>query len=284
MALANSIRIQNPDSTDHSLFPYPFSTTPKVQKDFIKHVDDFAKSGLGYSRITQLVRKICEVATFALKEFGNSTYVFFEKVAATLGAGWAVFTVPRLWDAGRQAVDLKWSAPLPETEAQASRRHWENVNKTADFVEACSGAFKLFDIITPIFGPAASGVINVVGDAAGLVSGVSDTKMTVEDMNLAWTALDLQMDGEDKDVEAAKRRFSNTLTLGFIKTVKNISSMVSGIFGLLSVAFASIALPTAVSLSLGLISVSSGITAHFYKVTSLDQPVDFYKTPESGMI
>ncbi len=261
---------------------YSLAENTKKDDSIWQHIDGYLsnKTGPGHLRSLQLLDKICKVVALALKEFGIATYAFFEKAAGTLGAGWTVLTVPRLWEVTRTAVKMDWSGSSLGSSEAVTRNHWQNVHDTADVVEAWSLAGRLFDIFTPVTG--------WLADIAGLISGLTDTKMTCEDISLTMDCRNAL--GEAKADEKPndpniflRKRITNTLWHAGIKTIKNIASVASGILGLLGLALGGVLLPAPASLAIGLVSVTSAIGAHFFKETCVEPVIDHYKFAQPSL-
>jgi hypothetical protein len=120
-----------------------------------------------------------------------------------------------------------------------------------------------------------SGVAKIAADVASLASDVTDLEMLAEDVLKATDYLSIA-EGAQVD-EAVVQRIEATRNYAMIKAVKAITSVASGVIGLLVLTLGGPILPAAFMVGMGLVGSVAALWAHFFRETCAHELVDFAK-------
>ncbi len=238
-------------------------------KSTLDHVVDFTKSANGAFRLFQFLERVTKAVVLVLKELGNKLAGFFEALAGKFLLAWTAMTLPRLPEltqAAKKAI-VDWSKPPEGPATNATRSKIEKIHVIAD--------------ATAAYGYAASWILSnpalqKAADAANLVNDATDMSMAAEDWSLARDHLK-HIDKKNAAMAPVYQRFQDTMKHAFIKLVKAVCSVVTGVLGLMVLAFGGPILPAAILVAISLTSTVAAMAAHFFKETSAYELVDFHK-------
>lgn len=240
-----------------------------IPKSNLDHVIDFFKSSNGAFRCLQFLERVTKVAVLVLKEMGSSMVGFFDDLAGKFGLAWQMLTIPRLPEVTKKAKDAvaEWLNPPAVAPLDAKRDKVEKVHDLADAAAAWGYAGSLV---------AGSISIKNTADVFNLVADVTDLQMAAQDWWLSKKHLEI-IDVQNPDNAPVHNRFVDTMRWALIKMVKAISSVVSGVIGLMVLALGAPILPVPVLVALGMIATTAAISAHFFKEKSPFEMVDYFK-------
>lgn len=241
-----------------------------TKKSALDHVVEYTKTANGAFRCLQFLERVTKAVVLVLKEMGSSMVAFFEKLAGGFGLAWAMLTIPRLPEvtkAAKKAI-VEWITPPREAPVDGKRDKVEKLHQIADVAAAWGYAGSLV---------AGSMAIKNMADVPNLISDVTDLQMAAQDWRLSKEHVKI-IDAQDPNEGPVHDRFVYTMRLALIKMVKAISSVVSGVLGLMVLALGGPVLPAAVLLGISLISTISAVSAHFFQETMPFEKVDFFKS------
>ncbi|PIS02606.1 MAG: hypothetical protein COT85_04805 [Chlamydiae bacterium CG10_big_fil_rev_8_21_14_0_10_42_34] len=231
-------------------------------KDFSTHLVDYEKTTYGAFRTLQFLDKTARLVAVSLKDTHRSLSASLEGIAGRLTSGWVVLSVPRLPEVTKKA----WNAIF----AQAPKVG--NPQSTVDKVDAladCVGTWGYSSLLVKN-NPAVKNLADVcslVGDTIGLRAAGNELVLAKEYLN--------EVKRSDEKNEIVEQRFKDTATNALLKVVKSVTSVFTGVLGLLVLTFGGPVLPAFALISVGLAGTVASIASHFFKETREHQLVDF---------
>ncbi|HSX11121.1 MAG TPA: hypothetical protein VLF94_05355 [Chlamydiales bacterium] len=235
-------------------------------------VVSFAKSSYGSFRVLQLLERVARAAVYVLKAMGNvatTTIEYVEKRAGDLGKAWQLLIVTRCIEVTRSAKKaiVEWIHPDPLHPPVDANR--DKVQKVHEIAEAAAA----YGYFTSWF--AGSTPLRNVADTANLVSDVTDLQMAAQDWYLAKKHLEI-VDKDYAGQPAAHNQFAYTMRHAFIKIVKAVTSVTTGVLGLMALALGTAFVSPVFLLGCGIVATTAAMWAHFYKESRSLDTVDFF--------
>lgn len=233
------------------------------------HIVEYTKSANGAFRCLQFLERVTKLAVLVLKEMGSAMVGFFEDLAGKFGLAWAMLTLPRLPEVTKNAKKAicDWSKTPEGPATNATRDKIQKIHDIADATAAWGYAGSLL---------ANNPAIKNMADIPNLVSDMTDLSMAAEDWSLAREHLK-HVQAQGTANAPIQERFIDKMRESMLKMVKAVASVVSGVLGLLVLAFGGPVLPAIVLIAIGLTATVAAMTAHFFKETRTSDMVDFHK-------
>lgn len=252
------------------VFPNPaLKNKDGTDKSWLDHTVTYFKEAGNAFRGLQLGDRICRVVSMVLKDMGNAMSGFFDDLAGKLSLGWAILTFPRLPSVTQTAwkAIADWGTPSLGPVASASRGILQKIHDIADALAAWGYGLSL------VLGNSA---LKNAADVPNFVADVTDLSMASEDYSLAKKHLEY-INTNHADNGALQQRFVDTMREALLRIVKSVASVVSGVLGLLVLAFGGPVIPAAALLGIGLTSTVAAMANWFFKETAVQEKVEFFK-------
>lgn len=248
---------------------YAAIPNPKKSWSAMEHVVDYTKSANGAFRCLQFLERVTRLVVIALKKMGSAMAAFFESLAGKLATGWAWLTIPRLPEVTKKAwaAISNWSKTVQGPAMTATHDKLQKIHDLADATAAWGYAGSLFT---------GNPALKAAADIPDLVANVTDLTMAAEEHSLAKDHLKYVQAQKGLDPKL-QQIFIEYAREQLLKIIKAVCSVVSGVLGLLVLAFAGPVLHPVVYIGFGLVGTIAALAAYFYKETRDDQRPEFFK-------
>lgn len=228
----------------------------------LDHLVEYGKELSGAFRIVQTWEKTAKVAAMVFAEFSSALSPFFEDLSNRIGAALKWFAVPRLAGLTKNAwkAVTTWGGSLRGPQYTERRGHTKNIHDVAEWAASLGYVASVVFNSTPI---------KNMADIPNLVVDVTDLAQAGEDY---WiTGHHLRQVEEVHPV--LKARFAATQQEALIRIIKTVTSLASGVFGILALVLGKPLVPAVVLLGLSVTSMLSAMWAHFFKETRVCEMV-----------
>ncbi len=238
---------------------------PNAKKTCYKHLVDYAGTANGAFRILQLMDKVNRVVVEALISVGSTLKDAFEGFGKKLTVAWTMLAIPHLfgvWKKCKESVQTLTSPILGERAVQIRTA----TEATRDIAETAAVSLYVASMVT------GNNTLKICGDIPDLVTNVIDGQTAAQDWNEARKAsLIANIPVETQTALVGTQRYA------FLKLVKSVCSIATGVLGLSVLALGGPVLPAIVLLMLSLASTAFSMASHFYKETAAYQPIKFFE-------
>lgn len=257
-------------------FRYEVVPNEDARKSALDHVIDFEKQSFAIYRSAKIIEGVAKLAVLHLKQVGSSYAQFGQELTGkftNLANGLAVFRLPEVTRNAYRAVS-NWSVAPQGPTSSSNRNVFQRVHDVTEGF-ATYGFALAFVTGKAWFADAVSG--------PDLVSNLTDAAMGREDINLAARNL-ADVKRKDPDNAPVQQMFKDKMTHAALQTAKAVCSVVSGVLGMMVLAFGGPILPPLPLICLGLTGTVSAVAAHFYKETSAYKLPDFPKISRAEVL
>ncbi len=229
------------------------------------------KTSSGASQFLQLLERIGKAASLALQKMGSQISVLFDDFSGKLGGARAMLTLARLPGLTNNALNIISGGGISLDVKQTSLRGLSQ--KMRDLLDAVGSWFAVAGLFLGASGAA------TVGQVAGLAGGVLELPIAVHDYSLSSKTVEPLASATDVD-DQVRSRLQGTARDALLRLVKCVTSVVSGLLGVLVLAFGGPILPAEILLGIGLVSTIAAFAADLFKVASDQEFVNFGKFDE----
>ncbi len=240
-----------------------------TDRTWLGHVVEYLSSSNGSFRLLQLLDRLSKSAAMAFATINSTLAAYFSEVADKFSVAWCMLSLPRIPEVTKKAWEVitDWSSDPKGPLANSMRKTVGAVHDIADAAAMWlySGSMVL-----------GSMALKNAGDVPNLVADVADLTAAASDWNAASQHL-THINAKEPENEPMQQRFMDTMREALIRLVKSVASVVSGVLGLLVLAFGGPVLSPMILLGISLTSTLAAISSHFFRETMAYEKVDFHK-------
>lgn len=242
--------------------------TPKTALDIA--ADGHGKSFMVYRHLkgwTDLTKS----ASYAFERVGSAYASVAKELSGMFGSAANALSIPRFFEVTNNAWKAvrTWSVAATGPLANTYRAMTQKLHDIFEAI-ATYGFIACWLTRNPFYANAVA--------APDLVTNITDLTMAAQDWSKAGTDLDGVHKSEPNNIPR-QRMFAEKMRHSLILIAKSVCSVVTGAFGLLTLAFGGPVLHPVAAVAFGLTGTMSAIGAYFYKETATYKLPDYTKAP-----
>ena len=257
-------------------YRYEVAPNENAEKSALDQVIDFEGKSFAIYRSAKILEGVTKLAVLHLKQVGSCSAQFGQELAGrftNLANGLSIFRLPEVTRNAYRAV-ADWSVRPQGPTERTYRDQFQRIHDAAEGF-ATWGFALAFVTGKAWFADAVSG--------PDLVSNITDVVMGRQDRNLAARNL-AEVERKHPDNAPVQQMFKDKMMHAALQTAKAVCSVLSGVLGLMVLAFGGPILPPLPLICLGLTGTVSAVAAHFYKETSAYKLPDFPKISRAEVL